>query len=137
MAETRSQLRVRYVETDQMGVVHHSAYLAWMEVARTDYLRSRGIPYRAMEEWGIRMPVLAVSVRYLTPALYDDELTVSAKLVEVSGVRFRFDYEVRRDGDDTLLCTGTTEHVATDLAGRPRRIPKDVLEIIGGDVETA
>jgi acyl-CoA thioester hydrolase len=136
VGESTSTLRVRYVETDQMGVVHHSAYLAWMEVARTEYLRHRGVPYRAMEERGIRMPVLAVSVRYLAPARYDDELEVSARLAEASGVRFRFDYQVRRRGDEALLCTGTTEHVATDLAGRPRRIPKDVLELIGGDVES-
>lgn len=133
MGETLSRLRVRYVETDQMGVVHHAAYLGWLEVARTEYLRERGIPYRTLEERGIRMPVLSLSVSYLSPARYDDELVLKARLAEGNGLRFRFTYEILREADGALLCTAQTEHVATDLAGRPRRVPKDVLALIGGN----
>jgi acyl-CoA thioester hydrolase len=115
-----------------MGVVHHSAYLAWMEVARTEYLRSRGLPYRELEERGIRMPVLEVGARYLAPAKYDDEVLLKAELAGASGVRFRFRYEIRRRSDGALLCEGHTEHAATDLSGRPRRVPREMLERIGG-----
>ena len=133
MGETLSKLRVRYVETDQMGVVHHSSYLAWLEVARTEYLRARGIPYRVLEERGIRMPVLAVTARYLSPARYDDELVLKARLAEGNGLRFRFTYDILRETDGALLCTAQTEHVATGLDGRPRRIPKELLALIGGN----
>jgi len=135
MLESTSRLRARYVETDQMGVVHHSAYLAWMEVARTDYLRERGLPYKELEALGFRMPVLGVEVRYLLPALYDDEILVKARLARASGVRFSFDYEVLRASDGTLLCRARTDHAATDHAGRPRRLPKELARLIGGDIE--
>lgn len=136
MLESTSPLRVRYVETDQMGVVHHSAYLAWMEVARTDFLRERGLPYRELEARGFRMPVLAVEVRYLRPALYDDEILVKAHLADAGAVRFTFEYEVLRASDGLLLAHGRTEHAATDHAGRPKRLPKDLMHQIGGHLET-
>jgi acyl-CoA thioester hydrolase len=135
MRESSTTLRARYVETDQMGVVHHSVYLAWMEVARTDYLRDRGMPYKALEEKGIRMPVLSVQTRYLSPARYDDEIMLKTRLVESNGVRFSFEYDILRTSDQTLICRGRTEHAATDLDGRPRRIPRDLLALIGGDFE--
>jgi acyl-CoA thioester hydrolase len=135
MRESSTTLRARYVETDQMGVVHHSVYLAWMEVARTDYLRDRGMPYKALEEKGIRMPVLSVQTRYLAPARYDDEITLKTRLVESNGVRFSFEYDILRASDQALICRGRTEHAATDLDGRPRRIPRDLLALIGGDFE--
>ena len=131
MAESVSDLRVRYVETDQMGVVHHSAYLAWLEVARTDYLRGRGLSYRSLEESGFRMPVLSLGMNYHRPARYDDELAVRARLTDTTGVRFRFDYEVLRKTDGAVLCRGWTEHVVTDLAGKPRRLPKEMIALIG------
>ena len=135
MLESTSALRVRYAETDQMGVVHHSAYLAWMEVARTDFLRHRGIPYRELEARGFRMPVLRVEVQYLRPALYDDEILVKARLAQVGGVRFTFEYEVSRGSDGLLLARGRTEHASTDPAGRPRRLPTDLMQQIGGHLE--
>ncbi len=132
MDECRTTVRVRYVETDQMGVVHHSAYLAWMEVARTEYLRQHGLAYRELEESGTRMPVLQVHVQYLRPARYDDEVELLARLADSSAVRFRFEYEMVRRGDGALLCRGYTEHAATDLQGRPRRLPRDLFALIGG-----
>ena len=135
MRECVSTLRVRYVETDQMGVVHHSAYLAWMEVARTEYLRARGVPYRLLEEKGIRMPLLSVRAEYRVPARYDDEVELVARLAHANSVRFTFEYEMRRLVDGVLFCTGRTEHAATDTSGKPRRIPRDLLDLIGGDSE--
>jgi acyl-CoA thioester hydrolase len=118
-----------------MGVVHHSAYLAWMEVARTDFLRDRGVPYIALEARGFRMPVLGVDVQYLRPALYDDEILVKARLARAGGVRFTFEYEVSRPSDGLLLARGRTEHASTDHTGRPKRLPKDLMHQIGGHLE--
>ncbi len=134
MAETTVSIRVRYAETDQMGVVHHAAYLPWLEVARTEYLRQRGLPYKTLEEQGISMPVLKVEVEYLKPALYDDQLSITAKLEAASAVRFQFAYEVRRDGGKTLLCRGRTFHAATGRDGRPKRVPEEIMHILGGDL---
>ncbi|MEW6758399.1 MAG: thioesterase family protein [Acidobacteriota bacterium] len=135
MGRHRTTLRVRYAETDQMGVVHHAAYFAWLEVGRTEYLRARGIPYAALEEAGIRMPVLRASAEYLLPARYDDEVEIEAELSGATPVRFAFDYTLRRVADGALLCRGRTEHVATDLSGRPRRVPKDLYALIGEGLE--
>lgn len=135
MGRHRTTLRVRYAETDQMGVVHHAAYFAWLEVGRTEYLRARGIPYAALEEAGIRMPVLRASAEYLLPARYDDEVEIEAELSGATPVRFAFDYSLRRVADGALLCRGRTEHVATDLSGRPRRVPKDLFVLIGEGLE--
>lgn len=135
MAEATAHIRVRYVETDQMGVVHHSSYLAWLEVARTEYLRERGLSYKEMEAMGIRMPVLKAEVEYRRPALYDDELLVTARLETVSPVRFTFRYEVKRAGDCAPLCVASTHHAASGPDGRARRVPPDILKILGGDLE--
>jgi acyl-CoA thioester hydrolase len=135
LLESASLLRVRYVETDQMGVVHHASYLAWLEVARTDYLRERGVSYRELEAMGFRLPVLGVEVRYLKPALYDDEIRITARLVSAGGVRFTFEYDVARAADGELLAKGRTEHAATDHGGRPRRFPKELMHQIGGHLE--
>jgi len=131
----RTLLRARYAETDQMGVVHHAAYFAWLEVGRTEYLRARGMPYRLLEEKGFRMPVLRAEAEYLAPARYDDEVVVEARLEKAGPLRFAFVYELRRAGEETLLCRGRTEHVATGLDGRPRRLPRELLDLIGGGRE--
>lgn len=135
MAETTARIRVRYVETDQMGVVHHSAYLAWLEVARTEYMRERGLSYKEMEAQGVRMPVLKVEVEYLRPALYDDELWVTARLQVATAVRFTFCYEIKRAGEVAPLCVASTHHAASGLDGRARRVPPHILNILGGDLE--
>lgn len=135
MPAHRTLLRARYAETDQMGVVHHAAYFAWLEVGRTEYLRARGIPYRALEERGYRMPVRKAEAEYLAPAKYDDEVAVEARLERAGPLRFTFVYEVRRASDEALLCRGRTEHVATGLDGRPRRLPPELMDLIGGGRE--
>ncbi len=135
MGETISRLRVRYVETDQMGVAHHSAFLAWMEVARTEYLRSHGVSYRALEEQGYRMPVLSLSIRYFAPARYDDELRLTARLLESNGVRFKFEYKIAREPDGLLLSSCRSEHAVTGPDGRPKRLPPELLSIIGDGSE--
>ena len=120
-------VRVRYAETDQMGVAWHGEYLAWFEVGRTDLLRGCGCSYRELEAQGLRLPVIEVQARYLRPALYDDVLEIHTRLTDVGGVRVSFDYEVRRQGTDGPLAVGSTSHAAIDLKGRPRRLPQDLL----------
>ncbi|PYQ09584.1 MAG: acyl-CoA thioesterase [Acidobacteria bacterium] len=121
-----TSVRVRYAETDQMGIAWHGEYLAWFEVGRTDLLRGCGCTYRELEAQGLRLPVIEVQARYLRPALYDDVLQIHTRLIGVGGARVSFDYEVRREGTEGPLATGSTSHAAIDLRGRPRRIPEDL-----------
>jgi acyl-CoA thioester hydrolase len=123
-AESSSTLRVRYAETDQMGVAWHGQFFAWFEVGRTDLLRQSGMTYREMEADGVRLPVIGASVRYLKPAFYDDVLEIHTELTEIGGARMGFTYEVRRSGTDGPLATGSTEHATVDARGRPRRMPE-------------
>lgn len=134
MADRRSMIRVRYVETDQMGIVHHSVYFHWMEVGRTDYLRDRGLSYAKMEEMGIRMPVVEARAEFISSAKYDDEIEVTTVLEENSRISFTFSYEIVRQGDGKMLAKGMTRHIATDGSNRPRRVPMNVFQIIGGSV---
>jgi acyl-CoA thioester hydrolase len=119
-------VRVRYAETDQMGVAYHGDYFAWFEVGRTDLLRERGLTYRELESQGLRLPVIETSARFLKPALYDDILEIRTRLAELTGARVTFRYEVHREGDGGLLATATTSHAAVDPQGRPRRLPEDL-----------
>lgn len=115
--------RVRYLETDRMGFVHHSVYLAWFEVGRTEFLRSLGFSYRQLEEeQGLRLPVFQADCRYLATATYDDEVTVLTTLVELSPARITFAYQVERGA--TRLAEGHTEHAFLGRAGRPVALPK-------------
>ncbi len=101
-------VRVRYYETDAMGIVHHSNYIRWFEVARTDYLRSVGLPYRELEESGTMSPVIGIRCDYLHSARYDDQLTIHAWVSGYNGVRLTIRYAVVRD--QTVLCTGQSDH---------------------------
>lgn len=121
MITSRTQITVRYAETDMMGIVYHANYLPWFEVARTQLLREQGFPYRQLETDGYRIPVLEVSAKYLRPALYDDTLTITATIREKPLLRIRIDYEVRRG--EELLATGQSAHAFCDLQGRPTRPP--------------
>jgi acyl-CoA thioester hydrolase len=118
-----STIRVRYAETDQVGVAHHAEYFAWFEVGRTDLLRECGMTYRDLEADGLRLPVIEATARYLKPALYDDVLHVRTEITVVGRARVAFSYEVRRDGTEGPLATGTTEHASVDASGRPCRLP--------------
>ena len=130
MIESRSQIVVRYAETDMMGVVYHGSYLPWFEVGRTTLLREMGIVYRQLEAEGYRLPVLEVAVKYLRPALYDDTITIVTTLREKPLLRIRLDYEVRRG--EELLATGNTVHAFIDREGKPVRPPASVVAIFGG-----
>ena len=127
-----SRIRVRYAETDQMGVVYHANYLVWFEVARTDLLRQAGWTYRDMEADGFALPVVEAHCSYRRSACYDDEIDLTASGTLLSPVRIRFDYQVVRSSDATLLAQGHTVHASLDPQGRPRRLPERVAQIFPG-----
>lgn len=125
----QTRLRVRYAETDRMGVVYYANYFVWFEVARTDWLRDTGWTYRAMEQEGVGLPVIEAHCEYKTGARYDDELDVRTTARLVSPVRLAFDYTVVRRSDQALIASGYTVHASVDEAGRPRRLPARVKEL--------
>ncbi len=125
-----TQLRVRYAETDQMGVVYHANYLVWIEIGRTDFCRAQGFAYREMEERdGLYIMVAEVKCRYTAPARYDDDIRV---LTRLRGLRKRvlvFAYEVYRLPEEELLAEGETVPVITDREGRPRVLPEKYRDL--------
>lgn len=123
-----TSLRVRYAETDQMGVVYYANYFVWFEVARTDLLRSLGWTYRQMEEAGVALPVIEAGCQYRRPARYDDEIEIRTEGRLTSPVRMEFDYEVHVRGEDQPIATGRTAHAAVTKAGRPCRLPERIAE---------
>jgi len=120
--ETR--IRVRYQETDKMGVVYHANYFVWFEVARTEMIRSLGVDYRGLEEIGLYLPVIDVSCQYKVSARYDDEIIVRSRIVEYSSLRLTIDYEVFRKEDQQLLATGKTKHVWLNREYHPVRLDR-------------
>jgi len=121
-----SRVRVRYAETDKMGVVYHANYFVWFEVGRADFLRQTGWTYRDLEAEGVHLPVTEAECEYLQPARYDDELEVRTTLKRRSAVRLEFVYEIVRPADRARLATGRTVHAAIDRSGRPCRLPPRV-----------
>jgi len=129
MPASVSTLRVRYAETDKMGVVYYANYLVWFEVARTDLLRSLGWSYREMEHAGISLPVIEAHCRYVKPARYDDEIEIRTEGRMLSPIRMEFQYQVFKKTDQILAATGKTVHAALDTAGKPCRLPQRVREV--------
>lgn len=127
MIQSRTQVTVRYAETDMMGVVYHGNYLPWFEVGRTTLLKELGLPYRVLEEQGYRLPVLEVNAKYVRPAVYDDTLTIVTTMRERPLLRIRLEYEVYRG--EELLATGQTVHAFIDKQGRPVRPPASAVEV--------
>ena len=127
---TRVSIRVRYAETDQMGVGYHGAYLPWLEVARTRWLRENAVSYRELEASGIHLPVIEVRCRYLQATRYDDELIVEATARRYRRSGIGFEYRVLRPADGKLVATAETRHAAVGPDGRPRRLPAPVHDAL-------
>jgi acyl-CoA thioester hydrolase len=124
-------LRVRYAETDKMGIVYHANYLIWFEIGRTEYCRAKGITYRDMEEQDGAFLVVAESyVRYKAPAYYDDHLTIRTRVNEMKKRTLCFEYEVFRASDNTTIAQGETIHVVTDSNSRVISFPDTYQEIL-------
>lgn len=121
---SETKIRVRYAETDAMGVVHHANYLAWFELGRSELCRTKGFSYREMEADGALLVVAEAYCRYKSPAFYDDELTIRTKIEELKSRTMRFVYQIFRESDQTLLAEGETMHVVTDANKKVRSMPE-------------
>jgi len=127
-SETR--FRVRYAETDQMGVVYYANYLVWMEMGRTDYCKSVGFDYRDMEQDGARMAVAEATCRYMYPARYDDEIVVTTCVERLSRRLITFSYVISNVKTGTVLAEGKTVHVAMGTDGKARSIPERYMSLM-------
>lgn len=130
MAVSHTTVRVRYAETDRMGVVYYANYLVWFEVARTELLRQLGWTYREMEEAGVMLPVIEAQCEYRKPARYDDEIEIRTEGRAKSPVRIQFDYEAVLKPTRSVVATGRTVHAATDRDGRICRLPDRVRTVL-------
>ncbi|MCA8970293.1 MAG: acyl-CoA thioesterase [Planctomycetes bacterium] len=129
------ELRVRFCETDQMGVAHHGSYVPWIEEARTEWMRAKGRTYRSMEESGLSLAVTRLGVRYLVSARYDDLIRIETRLVSIRMASLDFEYELHRVEDESggsdrcvLVAQANTRLALIGQDGRPRRLPEDLFE---------
>jgi acyl-CoA thioester hydrolase len=128
-----AKLRVRYAETDKMGVVYHSNFVIWFEVGRVELLRQLGFQYSDMEtEDDCHIPVVDLRVRYKAPAQYDDEIVVRTEIKNVRSSLLHFGYEVFRESDRTLLATGETMHIIVDSKLERTTLPEKYLQAFNG-----
>lgn len=125
-----SRVRVRYAETDQMGVAYHANYFVWFEVGRTDWLRDAGLTYRQLEADGLFLPVTEARCEFKASARYDDDLEIHTTARLVSPVRVGFDYTLLGPGG-ARLAVGATVHATLDRQGRPIRVPDRIKELMG------
>ena len=129
MHHAEARVRVRYAETDQMGVVYHANYLVWFEVARVELMRSLGLDYKRLEqEFDCLIAVVEVKARYRAPARYDDEIAVRTSILAMRGSMLRMGYEVVRLADGVLLCEGETSHVVVSRDMQPKPLPDRYAE---------
>lgn len=130
MKEHEISVRVRYAETDQMGVVYHGNYAQYFEMGRVEWLRNMGVSYKWMEENGIMLPVVSLTINYIKPARYDDLLTIKTIFKRQTSVKIEFDYEIYNEKQE-LLTTGYSMLVFVDMkTGKPTIPPSYVTEKI-------
>jgi acyl-CoA thioester hydrolase len=120
------QIRVRYAETDRMGLLHHANYLVYFEQARTELLRQHGATYKDLEDQGYYLVIAKVEIKYKSPAYYDDLLTIRTTVLRTTPVRIEHRYEVFREG--VLICEGTTTLACVDKQGRLQAMPRWLME---------
>ena len=128
MKDRETTIRVRYEETDRMGVVYYANYLIWFEVARTEFFRRLGLPYTELEKEGVRLMVVEAKCAYKSPATYDDLITVKTRITKMKNTSLVFLYDLYRE--KTLVATGESTHVFTDEKAKPVRIPGRVKEAL-------
>lgn len=135
------KIRVRYGETDKMGIVYHANYLNWFEIGRTEFFRSLGMTYRELEHNKIMLPVIEANCKYFWPAEYDDVIIIKTKIGFLKGTRIIFEYDIMREDGNKLLAQGMTEHPFTTLDRKPVNIKKilphvyDMLNKCYGDAD--
>ncbi len=125
MRDHTSAVRVRYGETDQMGVAHHANHLRYFEIGRTELMRAAGLPYAELERRGLLLVVTEASLRYRSAALYDDELSIETRVGGLGKATVRFEYRILAPGG-RLVCDGHTELAAVDRGRKPVRLPEEV-----------
>ncbi len=125
---SEARLRVRYAETDQMGVVYHSNFIIWMEVGRVELLRAIGYSYREMEQDGCHLPVAEVKCRYKAPARYDDQIVIRTRMLNLRGSLIHFGYEIVRESDGTLLAEGESVHIVVGPDMQRCSLPEKYME---------
>lgn len=133
MIKSELEIDVRYYETDQMGIVHHSNYIRWFEEARTDMLRQIGIGYGEMERRGIASPVLEVSAKYRTMTRFEDIVVIRVDVIEFNGITLRLAYRIEDKETGEVRCTGESRHCFLDKTGRPlslKRSHQEIYEIL-------
>ncbi len=131
MVVSETKLRVRYAETDQMGVVYHANYYVWMEIGRVEFVRSRGVNYKDLEEEGYFLAVVETQCRHLAPARYDQEIVVETRIVSVTSKVVEFSYEIRCAESDKLLAKGMTRHMWLNREWRRTKLPDHYARILG------
>ena len=125
MNPVETRIRVRYAETDQMGVVYYANYLVWMEVGRVEYCKAQGFNYRDMErDDGAFLVVAEAECRYLAPAFFDDEVIVETKVIEARARSIRFGYRMLHAASGKVLATGATNHIICGAGRKPMRLPE-------------
>lgn len=122
------KLRVRYQETDQMGVVYHANYLNWFEVARTEYIRALGVTYKILEQQGLFLPVTDAEIKFVQPAKYDDLVSIHTRISRSTALRLEFEYRIFREPGE-LLVSGVTRHAWLNRDWKPMRIHKEAPEL--------
>jgi acyl-CoA thioester hydrolase len=124
MPAHETHLRVRYAETDQMGVVHHANYFIWMELGRVEYCKAHGFDYKAMElEDDVLLAVVETHCRYRSPAHFDDEVIIKTWMEAANPRMVQFAYEIRRAGNNRILATGQTKHIFCGRDMKPLKLP--------------
>lgn len=132
----KTDIRVIYGDTDQMGVVYYANYLRYFEAGRNEYIRAMGLRYRDFEaQFRLMLPVVEAQVSYRVPARYDDLVTVETYVAEVRRASARFEYRIVRDGE--IMATGHTLHACVDLEGRVTRMPRELVERLGAGRDAA
>jgi len=124
---SESKIVVRYAETDKMGIVHHSVYPIWYEIARTNFIKSIGITYSELEKKGVMLPLIELTSKYILPANYEDELTIRIKIQKLTPARIIFGYEIYNK--EKLINTGTTTHAFVGKNLKPINLKKNMQDI--------
>ncbi|HHV98165.1 MAG TPA: acyl-CoA thioesterase [Clostridiaceae bacterium] len=138
MFVSETQLIVRYAETDQMGIVHHSNYPIWFEAGRTDFIRELGMPYSAIEEEGILLPLIRLECHYKGFAKYEDEIKVKTSIKKLTYTRIIFYYEIYKNNEEKPITTGETEHAWTTRNLKPLNLKKHsshIYDLLSGALQ--
>lgn len=130
--ESLTEIRVRYAETDAMGIVHHSHYIVWMELGRSDFLRQLGMSYAEWEAKGVKLPVNGIGLTYRAPARYDELVQVRTTLKSATRRQVAFTYRIEREG--LLLAEGESRHLVAGGDGRAAVLPEAMLNLLSGPV---